>query len=302
MDNFILIGAFVLLGMALRYLPAFPRESALVLNMFALYVSLPAVILLQVPRLAFSGEMLSAALLPWVMLLLSAALVLPVARARGWSRPVTGVLLLVVPIGNTSFLGVPMVQAFFGAAGLPYLVIYDQFGTMTIFATYGALILALYGKEGSVNLGEVARRALFFPPTTAFILGLALRPWPYPHAMTTILQSTAVTLTPLVMTAVGLQLRLRLQRHLVAPLGYGLMVKLLAAPLVALFLCRLLGLHGLPADVPVFEAAMPPMVTAGALAAAAGLEPELAAALVGLGIFLAFATLPLLFTLLQLWP
>jgi len=38
---------------------------------------------------------------------------------------------------------------------------------------------------------------------------------------------------------------------------------------------------------------MPSMITAGALAAAAGLAPELAAALVGYGIVLSLATLPL---------
>ncbi len=102
------------------------------------------------------------------------------------------------------------------------------------------------------------------------------------------------------MTAVGFQLRLRLRPTLVAPLGFGLAVKLLLAPLVALLVCRLFGMHGLAVDVSVFEAGMPPMVTAGALAVAAGLEPDLAAALVGLGILASFATLPLLYGVLQL--
>ena len=300
MENFILIGLFVGLGMLFRRLPAFPKESSQVLNMFALYVSLPAVILLQVPKLTFSGEVLVAALAPWGMLLVSAALVLLAARSFGWPRPATGVLLLVVPIGNTSFMGVPMVSAFFGAAGLPYLIVYDQFGTMAIFATYGAVILALYGGEGTVSLTTVARRALFFPPTLALLAGLAHRPWPYPAPLVSILQGIAATLTPLVMTAVGFQLRLRLRPTLVAPLGFGLAVKLLLAPLVALLVCRLFGMHGLAVDVSVFEAGMPPMVTAGALAVAAGLEPDLAAALVGLGILASFATLPLLYGVLQL--
>lgn len=47
---------------------------------------------------------------------------------------------------------------------------------------------------------------------------------------------------------------------------------------------------------------MPPMVTAGALAVAAGLDAELSVALVGFGIFFSFATLPLLYWLLQAFP
>ncbi|BCR06209.1 membrane protein [Desulfuromonas versatilis] len=298
MDNFVLIGVFVTLGMLFRRLEAFPADSAQVLNMFALYVSLPALILLKVPQLSFNREVLVAAVVPWGMLLLSVLLVLAAARAWNWPRATTGVLLLVVPVGNTSFMGVPMVQAFFGAAGVPFLIIYDQIGTMLIFATFGSLVLALYGKEGGLNLPAVARRVLLFPPTVALAAGLALRGWPYPERLVAALQDVAGTLTPLVMTAIGLQLRWRLRRSVLAPLGFGLGVKLCLAPLAALAVCRLLGLQGLATDIAIFEAAMPPMVTAGALAVAAGMEAELAVALVGLGIIFSFGTLPLIYLLL----
>ena len=82
------------------------------------------------------------------------------------------------------------------------------------------------------------------------------------------------------------------------PLGFGLVVKLIVAPLLTLIGCRFLGLYDLPADISIFEAGMPPMVTAGALAIAAGMAPELAAALVSIGIPLAFLTLPLLYLLI----
>ena len=302
MANFILIGVFVGLGLLFRRLKAFPRDSAQAFNMFALYVSLPALILLKVPQLTFTRDMLVPALVPWGVLALSAGLVLLAARLCRWSRPITGVLLLVVPVGNTSFMGVPMVQAFFGAAGIPYLIIYDQLGTMLTFASYGSVILALYGSEGAFNLGAVARRALLFPPTMAMLVGLLLRPWPYPEAVTTVLYNVSQSLIPLVMTAIGFQMNLRLRPTTLAPLGFGLGLKLIIAPVAALIGCRLLGLHGLPADISVFEAGMPPMVTAAALAVAAGMEAELAIALAGLGLVLAFATLPVLYGLLQLWP
>ncbi len=298
MENFILIGVFVLLGMLFRRLKAFPPDSAQVLNMFALYVALPALILLKAPHLTFTREVLVAALVPWGMLALSAALILAAGRVLRWRRSTIGVLLLIVPLGNTSFMGVPMVQAFFGEHGIPYLIIYDQLGTMLIFATYGSLILALYGREGSLHPAAVARRVLFFPPTIALVAGLALRVWPYPDKVVAALQNISAPLVPLVMTAIGLQLRWRLPRSVIKPLGIGLGVKLLIAPLAALAVCRLLGLDDLAADIAIFEAGMPPMVTAGALAVAAGMEAELAVALVGIGIILAFGTLPLIFFLI----
>jgi len=205
------------------------------------------------------------------------------------------VLLLVVPIGNTSFMGVPMVNAFFGEAGIPYLNIYDQVGTMLIFAIFGSVILAMHSCKGKVKISEVIKQALLFPPTLALLVGLLLRSWPYPSALVKGLETLAGMLTQLVMTAIGFQLRIRLSPAVLQPLGFGLAVKLAIAPLVAVLGCRLLGLNGLAADIAVFEAGMPPMVTAGALAIAAGILPELAAALVSLGMALAFVSLPVLY-------
>jgi predicted permease len=298
--NFIMIGTFVLLGSLFRRLRAFPAETAQVLNMFALYVSLPAVILLKVPALTLTSQNAVAAVVPWCMLLLSAAAIQLLAKPCGWSRQATGALMLIVPIGNTSFMGVPMVNAFFGEAGIPHLILYDQIGTMLIFATYGSVILSIYTGE-STKLRTIALRALLFPPTTALLAGLLLRGWPYPLALVTALENLAGALTPLVMTAIGFQMTLRLRPTTLSPLGTGLAVKLVVAPLAALLGCRLLGLNSLAADIAIFEAGMPPMVTASALAAAAGLGVELAIALAGLGIILAFATLPLLYALISFY-
>jgi malate permease and related proteins len=300
LENFLLIAFFVLVGMLFQRLKAFPKDTPQVLNMFALYISLPALVLLKAPQIVFSGSALIPLLVPWGMLVLSVALVLAAGRLWHWSRSVIGVLLLTIPLGNTSFLGIPIIQAFYGPAGLPPLIVYDQLGTMVIFSTYGSLILAMYGKGEKFHLPSAVRKMIFFPPTIALVLGVALRGWPYPAKLAAALQSIAVSLVPLVMTAIGFQLQLRLQRNILAPLGFGLAVKLLAAPLVTFAVCRAFGASGLPMEVSVLEAGMPPMVTAAALAVIAGLEAELSAALVGVGIILGFGTLPLLYAMLQM--
>lgn len=298
MEKFIVIGIFVGLGALFRRLPVFPKQTAQVLNMFALYVALPAVILLKVPQIRMTFDMLAPVVVPYAMLLFSVLLVLLGSRFFRWSREATAVLLLVVPIGNTSFMGIPMVLAFFGEAGIPPLIVYDQLGTSLIFAVYGSVILALYAGAGKVSIPKVALRVVFFPPSLALIAGLLLRSWPYPAPVHDCLQALSGMLTPLVMTAIGFQLRVRLSPEILRPLGFGLALKLAVAPLAALLLCRAMGMNGLVANVAVFEAGMPPMVVAGALAMAAGLLPELAAAAVSLGMMLAFVSLPLLYWLL----
>ncbi len=296
MENFILTISFLLIGMGLRRLPQFPENSAQVLNMFVIYVSLPALVLLKVPELAFSKELLIPAFMPWVMLVVSAALVVVMAKMFHWDNETLGALLLLVPLGNTSFLGIPMVRAFFGEEAIPYAVLYDQLGSFLALATYGSAVLAIYGQGNEKpTLKSVIKRIITFPPFICLLAAMALRSVSLPGSFTILLETLAATLVPVVMIAVGLQLTLRLSADVLKPMAGGLLVKLVLAPCLAFIFCRLLGLNTMAAQVSVFEAGMPPMVSAGAMAIMAGLSPKLTAALVGFGILLSFATLPLLF-------
>lgn len=299
MENFILTISYLLLGMGLRRVPQFPKETATVLNLFIIYISLPALVLLKVPGLQLTADLLAPVLMPWAMLLCAAAIVIITARFARWDKTITGALLLLVPLGNTSFLGIPMVRAFFGEAGIPFAVLYDQLGSFLALATYGAVVIAVYGEGQAPSLQKIVLRIATFPPFICLIIAFTLlKGITYPGAVATLLNSLAATLVPVVMIAVGFQLTLRLDKKVLAPLGFGIATKLLISPAIALALCSFFGADNLPAKVAIFEAGMPPMVSAGALAIIAGLSPQLTAALVGLGIFVSFATLPLLFALL----
>ena len=299
MENFIITISLLLIGMVLKRLPNLPEETGKVLNLFVINISLPALVLLKIPALVFSRDLLVPAIMPWGMLLLSASLVLVLAKLLKWDRPATGCLLLLVPLGNTSFLGIPMVKAFFGEKAISYALLYDQLGSFLALATYGSLVLALYGTGNDrPTAAGVVKKVATFPPFIALVLAFILRTLPYPPIAVNLLKMLASTLVPLVMIAVGYQLTLRLSKDVAGQLGIGLFIKLVAAPGAALFLCKILGLEGEAVQVAVFEAGMPPMVSAGALAILANLSPALTAALVGIGIVLSFATLPLLYQLL----
>jgi len=300
MDHFMITISLLLVGMGLRRLPAFPSETGKVLNLFVIYVSLPALVLVRIPELVFSRDLLVPALMPWGMVLLSSALLLFLSRLLAWDRATTGCLLLLVPLGNTSFLGIPMVKAFFGDHAVPYALIYDQLGSFLALATYGSLILALYGAgESKPTARGMLKKVISFPPFIALVLAVLLKPFPCPAGAVSLLKTLSSTLVPLVMITVGFQLELRLTRAVTSQLLIGLAIKLVAAPVAALFLCRTMGLAGEAVQVSIFEAGMPPMVSAGALAILANLAPRLTAALVGMGIVLSFITLPVLYQLIM---
>ncbi len=299
MENFIVIITYLLIGMGLRRIPAFPGETGNVLNLFVIYISLPALVLLNIPELVFSKALLVPALMPWGTLLFSCFTIVLISKLFKWDRPTTGCLLLMIPLGNTSFLGIPMVKAFFGDQGIPYAVLYDQLGSFPALVTYGSLILALYGTAGSKpTLTSVVNKVVTFPPFIALVLAFIFRPFSYPPVLASLLKVLASTLVPVVMIAVGFQLILRLNRKITSQLGIGLFLKLILTPIAALFFCKIGGLEGKAVQVSIFEAGMPPMVSAGALAILADLSPALTAALVGIGIIVSFATLPLLYHLL----
>lgn len=296
--------AAVPLLMALGWLLArwkrLPACLPAAVNGAVIRVSLPATILLRLPGLRLDGAWQAPVLLPWLLLPLSAGLALVLARRAGWDRSTTGALLLLAVLGNTSFLGLPLVGALRGEGALGWALLYDQLGSFPQLAIYGSAVVAAYAGGEAPSAAGLLRRLLRFPPFLALLLALALRGLAWPPAAETLLAAAAWTLTPLAMLSVGLAMPARLPAHRLRPLLAGLGAKMLLAPLAALALCALFGWRGEAAKVAVLEAAMPPMVTAGVVAAGAGLASDLAAGLVLAGALAAFVTVPL-WSLLADW-
>jgi predicted permease len=260
-------------------------------NRYVVYVALPALVLVLVPKLSWEPALWLLVSAPWVLLAIGAGCVLWASRAFAWPRHVSGALLLCAPLGNTSFVGIPLVAALRGEHAVRYAIVYDQFGSFLALSTYGLFVLARFSGGAAPSASAMLARVLKFPPFIALLV--ACLPWPHPLWLDAALQRVADTLAPVAVFAVGLRLRLQLPAHRSA-LFTGLGIKMLLSPLLALTALRALDAHALPAQVAVLEASMPPMISAGALASMAGLAPELCAALVGWGVVIALGSVPLL--------
>jgi predicted permease len=229
----------------------------------------------------------------WLVFLGAWALFNVLGRALGWSRERVGALTLVAGLGNTSFMGYPMIEALHGKAGLTLAVLADQLGCFPLLAAGGITVASLHsGRKPSAAL--VVRRVVTFPAFIALGVGLvvhALGGWP--AAFEQLLLQIGQTLTPLALFSVGLQLRLHLKRDQLGALGVGLGWKLLLAPLLCWGLGLAFGVSGLTLTVGVLQSAMAPMISATILADQFGLEPRLTNSLLGAGILLSLATVPL---------
>ena len=293
LDSFTLILAMMALGWLFARLALLPANSGEVLNLVVLYVCLPAAVLRFAPRLTLDPALLGLVLVPWAVLAASVLLVQLAARLFRFSAAERAVLLLLVPLGNTSFLGFPLVEALLGEDALPYAVAYDQFGSFLVLSSFGLWVLARYGGDAPPTARAIAWRVLRFPPFIALLLALTVMPAEPPAVIAGLLARLADALLPLVTLAIGFTLRLALPRRELLPLATGLGYKLVLMPALVWLALPLLGLHGDMGRAAVLETAMPPMITAAALAASHRLAPALASAMVGYGILLSLATLPL---------
>ena len=292
-----IIFSFIALGLALQQWPRLPSSTAQWLNQLAIYVCLPALVLIHVPTLEPTQSLLPLVVVPWALLAVTFLLVWPMARWFGWSREVVAVLLVLLPLGNTSFLGFPLVEALLGSTALPLAVVYDQFGSFLMVCTHVLFVVAWFGQGPNPSIGRMASQMLRFPPFVALVIALAfghdwLGAWGWAAA-----ELLAAALLPIVTVAIGLSLKWRLPADHYPALLFGVVAKLLILPLAALAIL-IASSHALDVDplvgrVALLEAAMPSMITASALLIRAKLAPDLASAVVTWTVVLSVATVPL---------
>jgi predicted permease len=291
MSNLILLILCFIAGMLLHRSRRMPVNTPAVLNSFIIHVSLPALTLLYVHDLKISGDVGLMAAMAWIYFALAAGFFWLIGRWLNLPRRTVGALILTGGLGNTSFVGLPMIEAYYGHQGIASGILIDQLGSFLVLSTLGITVAGIYS-SGRPGAGEMAKRILLFPPFIALVIALLLIPVEYPAWLTIVLKRMGDTLAPLALLAVGFQLRLG---HLAGNrrnLAIGLVFKLVLAPLVLFLLyVPLLGAHGQTIQITLFEAAMPPMITAAIIATEHDLDPPLATLMVAMGLVISFATL-----------
>jgi malate permease and related proteins len=303
LEPFLLIPTCLLIGVLGRRLQRVPSDAGATLNAYVVHVALPALTLRNVHGLRPERALLVPALMPWIALGAGFVFFVACGKVLRLRRATTGALILVGALGNTSFVGLPMIEAFYGREYLGTGVIIDQLGSYLALSTVGLFVAARFAAGQRLSARATVGRVLRFPPFVALVIALATTPWPYPDALNAMLARLAATLVPLSLIAIGCQLRVGQLRSRAGTLGLGLLFKLLIAPALVLALWRVMSLGRLPElRVTVFEAAMPPMIGATIIALEYGLDPDLASLLAGVGIPLSFATLPLWYLALRHVP
>ncbi len=291
MNNLLLLILCFIAGMLLRRFKRMPDNAPATLNSFIIHISLPALTLLYIHSLKLSGDVLLTGLMAWLVFALSVGFFWLVGRGLKLSRATTGALMLVGGLGNTSFFGLPMVEVFYGKEGLTTAIIADQLGSFFALSVLGITVAGIYS-SGRPTAKEILKRIALFPPFISLLIALLLIPLEYADWFSQLLKRLGDTLAPMALLSVGMQLKLGHVAEHRRNLALGLGFKLFLAPLaIYLLYVQLLGAHGMSMQVTLFEAAMPPMITAAIVATEHDLDPPLANAMVAVGLLLSFFTL-----------
>jgi predicted permease len=293
MSNIVLLFTCLILGVLLRGSGKLPDNAPATINGFITNVALPALVLTYIHGTQPKLELIGAVLMPWFLFLIGAAVFCALAHVLHFSRGTTGALMMLGGLGNTSFVGLPMIETYYGSAYLPIGILIDQLGTYLVLSTLGIAVACVYS-ESQASPREVARRIATFPPLLATLIALALTPFEFPDWITATLNRLGGTLVPLALISVGMQLRIAAFADNKVALAAGLGFKLLLGPALLVLLYSG-AMRDEPAilRVTLFESAMAPQIGASIVAIQHGLNPPLVTLMVGVGTLLSFLTLPM---------
>ena len=293
MNNFILIFFYIFLGLLLQRAKWFPTHIYKTLNKIVIYICLPALALYYMPKIHWNNQLLFPIGVAWITFIFSFLFFRFLGNKFGWSKKLTGCLILTAGLGNTSFLGFPIIQALYGAEGMKTAILVDQPGTFVVLSTLGILVATLYSK-GEQNNGQILKKILFFPPFITFIFACLMNVFGFDFHqwIQYLLQKVGSGVTPLALVSVGLQLRFETKSQHWKFLGLGLLYKLILTPAILYLLyVVVLNQNSKMIEVAIMESAMAPMITASILASSHGLKPRLSSMMIGFGIPLSFITL-----------
>ena len=296
MNNYLLLGACFILGIVLRRSGRLPDNAAAAFNGFVVHISLPALTLTYVHSLTLGTNLILPALMPWLMFGIGCGFFWLVGKLANLSRGTTGALTLTGGLANTSFVGLPMIETFYGREFLGLGILIDQLGSYFVLSTVGIVVATIYSQDvrgRSVTAKAVVRKIAMFVPFQAFVVALLLMPIEFPAWLDDLLKRLGATLVPIALVSVGYQLQLSYVRGKAYALSIGLAFKLVLGPaLILLLFAGLLRNDWQVLSVTVFEAAMGPMIGASIVAMDHELDPPLVTLLVGVGIPVSFLTLP----------
>jgi len=289
--HFILILICISAGVILSRLRLLPADAYKGVNAWVINIALPALALRYVPEIKWSSQLLLPMTVP-VLIWMGAWLYVHIYDGKKRLPPESRTALRVTSgLGNTAFLGFPMIAAFYGESEIHYAVVFDQM-TFLIFSTLGVITILRASSENTekLNILYFVKKVFRFPPFIGTLVALVFSHFFDFSPAIPLLDKLVATMSPMALFSIGLQLKFGAIRQELKLISAGLFYKLLIAPCLALLLAFALHSAGNLARISIFEAAMSSHITASLLTGQNNLNPRYCSLVVGVGILTGFIT------------
>lgn len=288
----------LLVGFFMQRLFGFSASFYLDMNRLTTSITLPALIFVSMDK-PFSAEVMQTSLeiiiitsILYAVLIFGFTIQRKTAKKEDRQMDLCQYLILV---GNTSFMGYPVIGAVFGAQGIFYGSIFNLVHNVIVF-TYGMNLLQKGRKNGTKAL-------LRNPCLIATFAGILLffSPFQLPSFLADSLQSIGDITIPLCMLYVGAQFSMEKVSTLfrsASVLAVSL-VRIVLFPAVLLSVYFVFHLEGMAVCISIIMFSTPAALTSAAFAQQFGHDDVFAGRVVVLSNLLAMFTLPIVFFLLK---
>ena len=292
MSNLILLFVCLIIGIVLKKSKIIPENFHTSLNAFVINISLSAFSLYYISKIELNSSVIYPVLVVWTGIFAAILFFAGLGKIFGWKSSLIGALIMCAGFGNTSFVGIPLIQAMYGEEGLKTVMLVDQPGFVAL-STVGILVANFYSGSKDSLLKHLSK-ILKFPPFIAFVIALLLNIFSIeiPKDFDEVLMKLGATTVPLALVSVGSQMQWKkIEKKEGFHLFIGLLFKLVLLPLIILVIYKyIFHQNGDVIDICILEAAMAPMITAAIIASAHDLEPKFCNLMVAVGIPLSILT------------
>jgi predicted permease len=292
LSNLILLFVCLIIGIVLKKSKIIPDNFHTSLNAFVINISLSAFSLYYISKIELNSSVIYPVLVVWIGIFAAILFFAGLGKIFGWKSSLIGALIMCAGFGNTSFVGIPLIQAMYGEEGLKTVMLVDQPGFVAL-STVGILVANFYSGSKDSLLKHLSK-ILKFPPFIAFVVALLLNVFSIeiPKDFDEVLMKLGATTVPLALVSVGSQMQWKkIEKKEGFHLFIGLLFKLVLLPLIILVIYKyIFHQSGDVIDICILEAAMAPMITAAIIASAHDLEPKFCNLMVAVGIPLSILT------------
>jgi len=303
-SGILVILGMILVGFVIGEKGWFDDKSRGLLAKLVTQVALPCYMLYTITQRFTAADllkMLPALRFPALSMVVLLGIATGVARIFAVRQDRRGLFISMFFNSNTIFVGLPINQALFGDASIPYVLVYYMCNT-TFFWTLGTYLIQRDGEgEAQFDL-KTSLKKVFSPPLMGFLLGLVMvmLQIKLPAFLASDLQYLGNLTTPLSMIFIGLSVSHVGVKQLVLGKDQLLILlgRFLVAPLLMASIVYWVPLPSLMKQVFIIQSAMPVMTNAPVVARLYGADSDYAAVMVTETTLATMVVIPILMLLM----